>query len=212
MRYSFDFTKDAKDKTFLCKRDANCCKNAAIMPLTDSDLMRLSKNHDIRQIVNLVEDDAGFLDVEILVKRLALYPCNILEDNSCGNYSARPMVCRTFPFTLGYIEIENGNITSGVGLNSPAYHEKKCSGICTGKSSFNKEIFVQAVNERIIYVYKMKLMNLVEGELLKDNNLENLLKTDISLAEALNGFERNDFVNLQTTFYNPNKEGTYRRL
>ncbi|HYO95113.1 MAG TPA: YkgJ family cysteine cluster protein [Polyangiaceae bacterium] len=101
---------------FRCTGCGNCCRDP-LLPLTDSDLARISEHTGDApaDIVRFIDKDAIDLDNEpeafvslrqgrrVMVLRHQLGACRYLGDEDrCRIYAARPLGCRIFPFDPSY--------------------------------------------------------------------------------------------------------------
>ena len=138
---------------FKCVKCASCCKDKnVIVTLTHLDIIRLADflNCDGRELLRnyLSFYQANHQLIEKLVfPALETYrgkailglrkrndgTCVFLEGNLCSIYPARPMICRTFPFTFS---IENGLLRYGLTIKA----KKDCKGLGKGREVKKHEL------------------------------------------------------------------------
>lgn len=131
---------------FSCLKCGNCCRDKkTVVTLTHKDIIRIAEflGFDERR---LVKDVLVFYQVDESLKKLLAFPsvetfkgeaiiglrkredgsCIFLQGNLCSIYPARPMTCRTFPFTFS---VKDGWLKYGVATKA----KELCPGLNEGE-------------------------------------------------------------------------------
>jgi hypothetical protein len=139
---------------FECVKCGNCCRDKnLIITITDKDTIRLA-NHLKCDLKEILSKYIGFYQVRKELENRLVFPaistyrgnaflglrkksdgsCLFLrEDNLCEIYAARPMVCRSFPFTF---EVKEGWLSWGL----MAKAEEICPGLGQGETVSDKSL------------------------------------------------------------------------
>ncbi|MEM3526062.1 MAG: YkgJ family cysteine cluster protein [Candidatus Jordarchaeaceae archaeon] len=147
---------------FKCVRCGNCCRDETfIITITHKDVIRLA-DHLKCNLKDLLSKYISFYQVRKELENRLVFPailtyrgnaflglrkknngsCVFLrEDNLCEIYAARPMVCRSFPFTFS---VKDGWLSWGLMVKA----EEICPGLGQGET-FSKESLESMAKEVI---------------------------------------------------------------
>ena len=98
--------KFLNEKTFKCKQCGQCCR--PVVKLSVKDIKRIEKiGMNKEEFLDFDPNKPEKKDTIKRIKGVCMFLCRKGEKYSCKIYSARPEVCRKYPFFPGVEKLED---------------------------------------------------------------------------------------------------------